>query len=109
MQWVKEAWAAVSADVIVKSFKKCGITNAMDGTEDEHLFNSDIENDPSDPFSDVPVPESPAHFNDDPVQLDSDEETDSATAEEAPAPWMSMKLETHPHLLVECFPTFICY
>ena len=89
MQWVKEAWVAeawvaVPADVIMKSLKKCGITNAMDGTEDEQLFNSDFENDLSNPFSDVPVPESPACSNDDPVQLNSDEETDSATAEEDP-------------------------
>ena len=54
MQWVKEAWEAVSAEVIRKSFKKCGITNATDGTEDGQLFNSDSEEE-SDPFLDIPV------------------------------------------------------
>ena len=38
LQWVKEAWAAITPDIIRKSFKKCGITSALDGSED-YLFN----------------------------------------------------------------------
>ena len=38
VQWVKEAWADISSDMIVRSFKKCGISNAMDGTEDNMLW-----------------------------------------------------------------------
>lgn len=33
--WILNAWRAVSADIIVKSFKVTGISNAMDGTEDD--------------------------------------------------------------------------
>ena len=75
MQWVKEAWESLSAEIVRKSFKKCGITSAMDGTEDDQLFCSDTEEE-SDPFEDVPVEE---HTTADPVQLDTDEETDSCT------------------------------
>ena len=38
VQWVKEAWESISEDIIIKSFKKCGISNALDGTEDEILY-----------------------------------------------------------------------
>ena len=38
VQWVKEAWESISEDIIIKSFKKCGISNAMDGTEDDILY-----------------------------------------------------------------------
>ena len=37
-QWVKEAWESISDDIIKRSFKKCGISNAMDGTEDDILY-----------------------------------------------------------------------
>jgi hypothetical protein len=33
-QWIREAW-------IEKSFNKCGISNKFDGTEDDHLWDSD--------------------------------------------------------------------
>ena len=36
--WVKEAWEALSTEIITKSFKKTGISNDMDGTEDEQLW-----------------------------------------------------------------------
>lgn len=37
---VLEAWAEIPKEMIVKSFKKCGISNAMDGSEDD-LFGQD--------------------------------------------------------------------
>ncbi|KAG8236486.1 hypothetical protein J437_LFUL016634 [Ladona fulva] len=37
-EWVKKSWEDIKAEVIVKSFKKCGISNALDGTEDNILF-----------------------------------------------------------------------
>ena len=46
MQWVKEAWEEVIPNRIRESFKKCGITNLIDGTEDQ-LFNSDMEDEVS--------------------------------------------------------------
>jgi hypothetical protein len=36
-QLIKQSWSTVREDIIVNSFKKCGISNALDGSED-HLF-----------------------------------------------------------------------
>ena len=35
---MKEAWESIFEDIIIKSFKKCGISNAIDGTEDDILY-----------------------------------------------------------------------
>ncbi|CAI9743515.1 Hypothetical predicted protein [Octopus vulgaris] len=37
-EWVKKSWDGVRPEIIVKAFKKCGISNALDGTEDDALF-----------------------------------------------------------------------
>ena len=37
VQWVKKAWSTVSTDVIVKSFKACGMTSSTDGSEDDSI------------------------------------------------------------------------
>lgn len=37
--WMKTSWETIPADMIQKSFKKCGISNSMDGTEDDILWN----------------------------------------------------------------------
>jgi len=37
-QWVKTSWDAVEKGIVIKSFKKCGISNNLDGTEDEMLY-----------------------------------------------------------------------
>lgn len=34
LNWVSGAWDSVSTDLIKESFKKCGISNALDGSED---------------------------------------------------------------------------
>ena len=39
--WVLKAWQEISLDIIVHAFKKCSISNALDGTEDDILFKSD--------------------------------------------------------------------
>ena len=36
--WVLDAWRGLSADMVARSFKKCGISNSVDGTEDEILW-----------------------------------------------------------------------
>ena len=36
--WVREAWAKVPQNVITKSFKVCGVTNATDGSEDGDIL-----------------------------------------------------------------------
>jgi hypothetical protein len=32
------SWESVKHEAVVKSFKKCGISNALDGTKDDVLF-----------------------------------------------------------------------
>ena len=51
LQWIKEAWDKITPEIIRKSFKKTGISCALDGSED-HLFDacSEDEDDESDPF-----------------------------------------------------------
>ena len=34
-EWVKSSLGEIGNDMIERSFKKCGIFNAMDGTEDD--------------------------------------------------------------------------
>ena len=53
-EWVKHSWQRVKSETIVKSFKKCGISNALDGSEDDILCEeSDAlsENNHADDFS----------------------------------------------------------
>ena len=42
-EWVVKSWAEVKTEYIVKSFKKCSISNTMDGTEDGLLWQEDDE------------------------------------------------------------------
>jgi hypothetical protein len=37
--WVKESWDAIDPNMIMRSFKCCGVSNAMDGSEDGLIFN----------------------------------------------------------------------
>ena len=37
--WVKESWDAIDPDMINRSFKCCGVSNAVDGTEDGLIFD----------------------------------------------------------------------
>jgi hypothetical protein len=39
--WITEALARISPALIEKSFKKCSISNKLDGTEDDYLWDSD--------------------------------------------------------------------
>lgn len=48
LRWVKEAWESLASEIIVRSFKKTGISNMLDGTEEDDLWqpsDSDEEND----------------------------------------------------------------
>ena len=38
-QWILKAWQSIPTETVVNSFKKCGISNSMDGTEDDSLYN----------------------------------------------------------------------
>ena len=37
------AWKAIPESIIVRSFKKCRISNALDGSEDDILWEDDGE------------------------------------------------------------------
>jgi len=40
---VKNSWQRVKSETTVKSFKKCGFSNALDGSEDDILYEeSDV-------------------------------------------------------------------
>ena len=42
LEWIVKAWESLSMKAITNSFKTCGITNALDGSEDDkiHCFKS---------------------------------------------------------------------
>ena len=46
MRWVSVAWKATPESIIVRSFKKCCISNVLDGFEDEE--DDDEDKDDSD-------------------------------------------------------------
>ncbi|MES9884208.1 MAG: hypothetical protein ABW185_25465 [Sedimenticola sp.] len=46
--WVVKAWDAIPSDMVARSFKKCGISNSMDGSEDDQLYSDLIANGTSD-------------------------------------------------------------
>ena len=53
-EWVKNSWQRVKSETIVKSFKKCGISNALDGSEDDILYeesDASSENNREDDFN----------------------------------------------------------
>ena len=72
VQWVKEAWESISDDIIIRSFKKCGISNAMDGTEDDILYEDLMA--PSTALADLIDPQD--ETNDDDETSDDDELND---------------------------------
>ena len=41
--WIKEAWDDIPAKMIQRSCRKCCITNAIDGTEDNAVWRDDEE------------------------------------------------------------------
>lgn len=47
-EWVKRSWDSVKEEIVVQSFKKCGISNALDGSEDCILYEDSEESDVSD-------------------------------------------------------------
>jgi len=42
-RFVSAAWKAILESIIVRSFKKCSISNALDGSEDDILWEDDGE------------------------------------------------------------------
>ena len=53
-QWVKNSWQWFKSETIVKPLKKCGISNALDGSEGDVLYeesDASSENNHEDDFS----------------------------------------------------------
>ena len=41
LRWVYETWREIPVEMVNKSFKTCGISNSLDGTEDDELYNEE--------------------------------------------------------------------
>ncbi|KAG7154701.1 Pogo transposable element-like 72 [Homarus americanus] len=41
--FVIKAWNDINVETVIKSFKKCGISNSMDGMEDDMLWEDEDE------------------------------------------------------------------
>jgi hypothetical protein len=52
---VDEAWKSIPGDMVQRSFKKCGISNDMDGEEGSILYDDDSpsDEDEADPYDDT--------------------------------------------------------
>jgi hypothetical protein len=40
-EWIREEWACILSTLIEKIFKKCDISNKLDGTENDCLWDND--------------------------------------------------------------------
>lgn len=82
--WVKDSWDEVSVDLIKKSFKCCGVSTKLDGSEDHLLFDFDkildpdeeIE-DPNNQGSNEGYPEESDYKNDWNIGSDTNDEIDN--------------------------------
>ena len=39
-KWIGEAWRDIPRKMVANSFLKCGITNSLDGSEDDFIFDT---------------------------------------------------------------------
>jgi hypothetical protein len=42
-RWVLAAWKAIPESIIFRSFKKCSISNSLDGSEGDIVWEDDVE------------------------------------------------------------------
>ena len=42
LRWVKQAWCDIPKEMVRRSFRTCGISNALDSTEDDAIFDKNI-------------------------------------------------------------------
>ena len=43
LRWVHEAWREIPVEMVAKSFKTCGISNSLDGTEDDEVYTDEAQ------------------------------------------------------------------
>ena len=48
LRWIDRAWREIPVDLITRSFKSCGINNALYGTEDDLVWDEDEEEEAED-------------------------------------------------------------
>ena len=41
LQWIRKAWQEIPADLVANAFKSCGISDALDGTEVEDVWEEE--------------------------------------------------------------------
>ena len=45
LRWIKQSWREIPEEMVRKSFLTCGISNALDGTEDDAIYEEEQGND----------------------------------------------------------------
>ena len=43
LRWIDRAWREIPVELITGSFKSCGISDALDGTEDDAVWDDEEE------------------------------------------------------------------
>ena len=43
LRWIDRAWREIPVELITRSFKSCGISDALDGTEDDAVWDDEEE------------------------------------------------------------------
>lgn len=62
-EWVLKSWEQIATETIVRSFKKCSISNKLDGTEDDMIWEDD-DNIPLSEFQPASVDEEDDPYDD---------------------------------------------
>ena len=42
LRWIKQSWREIPEEMVSKSFMTCGISYALDGTEDDAIYEEEI-------------------------------------------------------------------
>ena len=77
-EWILTAWQELDPAIIVRAFKKCCISNAMDGTEDDILFEDVVQ-------QNAPTAAAPDAESDD--DDDDDDDYDDLFYADVECPW----------------------
>lgn len=56
-EWIVKAWDAIPAEMVMRSFLKCSISNSMDGTQDDVIYEDLVSGPSSSAAGQPPVPE----------------------------------------------------
>ena len=52
LRWVKQSWEEIPEEMVRRSFKTCGISNALNGTEDDAIYDDKMPEVPDDDMED---------------------------------------------------------